>query len=319
MVVFASGFDIVGFAALLAAGLALAVAFVAWRTAWRLRHPPRRGYAWALSRGIAGDPSELDEPLEFASWEIEFEGARLPVWDVRGRERSGPVVALTPGWGDSRVGALVRMPALVSVASRVLVWDPAGLGDSARAHGRGGLRWSMGTRDQFAVVRVLEAAREREGWGASGVVLMGWSAGGGTSIVAGAMAEAEGLGVGGVIAEAPYREAWTPAFNVLRMAGVPWRVTGPMAFAALGVRLGVGARWGGFDRAEHAARLRVPLLLVHGDADAICPVVDSRAIRSAARDATLVEVAGGGHNDLWTEARHAELATRAVREFLLKM
>lgn len=312
------GVDIVGLGALLAVGLALAVVFVTWRTAWRLRHPPRRGYAWALSKGVAGDPSELAHPLAFSAWEISGGGVCVPVWDVRGEDAAGPVVVVTPGWGDSRVGGLVRLPVIGGCASRVLLWDPAGLGDSSRARGRGGVRWPMGTREHATLLRVLKEARRREDWGDRGVVLLGWSAGGGTSIVAGAMEEALALGVKGVIAEAPYREAWTPAFNVLRLAGMPWRVTGPLAFAALGLRLGVGARWRGFDRAGHASRLRVPLLLVHGDADEVCPIEDSRGIREAARDAVLVELAGAGHNNVWTEESHAARAGGAVREFLFR-
>jgi len=309
----------VGLVELLAAGLALAAAFIVWRTAWRLRNPPKRGYAWALARGLPGDPSELREARAFEAWEVEHEGARLPVWDVQGDDEAGPVVVMTPGWGDSRVGGLARLPAIARAAARVLLWDPAGLGDSSRARGRGSVRWPMGTREHDALLRVLESARERAAWGGRGVVLYGWSAGGGTSIVAGAMEGAEEMGVAGVIAEAPYREAWTPAFAVLRLAGMPWRMTGPMAFAALGARLGVGARWRGFDRAEHAARLRVPLLLIHGDADEVCPIEDSRAIREAARDARLVEIPGAGHNNVWTDAAHACVASDAVRGFLARM
>ncbi len=313
---FANGIDIVGLAALLTAGLALALVFVSWRTAWRLRHPPRRGYAWALSKGVAGEPSELDEPFAFSSWEVMHDGVRLPVWDVRGADAEGPAVVLTPGWGDSRVGGLVRLGCVAKSASRVLMWDPAGLGDSSRARGRGGVVWSMGTRDHHGLFRVLHAAREREARGLERVVLMGWSAGAGTSIVAAALERAAELGVVGVIAEAPYREAWTPAFNVLRLAGLPWRVTGPIAFVGIGLRLGVGARWRGFDRAAHAARLRAPLLLLHGDADDVCPVEDSRAIREAARDAALVEAPGAGHNNLWTEPAHSARMCEAVRAFL---
>ncbi|MGE0175873.1 MAG: alpha/beta hydrolase family protein [Phycisphaerales bacterium] len=312
-------FDIVGLGVLLAAGLLLAVAFIVWRTAWRLRHPPRRGYAWALAKGLPGEPSELRTPRTFVAWEVEHEGARLPVWDVRGDVAEGPVVVMTPGWGDSRVGGLARLPVIARSASRVVMWDPAGLGDSTSSRGRGEVKWSMGTDEHVALMRVLEEARAREEWGGRAVVLFGWSAGGGTSIVAGAMEEGQGLGVRGVIAEAPYREAWTPAFNVLRLAGMPWRVTGPITFGVLGARLGLGARWGGFDRAEHAARLRVPLLLIHGDADEVCPVEDSRGIREAARDAELVEIPGAGHNNVWTEEGHAERAGEALRAFLSRM
>jgi len=102
-----------------------------------------------------------------------------------------------------------------------------------------------------------------------------------------------------IIAEAPYRLPKTPASRVMRQAGLPWAGVGPIAYLLLGLRTGAGALWRGFDRAEHAARLRSPLLVIHGDADAICPLEDGRAIAAAAPGGQLLIVEGGRHNDLW--------------------
>lgn len=161
-------------------------------------------------------------------------------------------------------------------------------------------------------------------------MLYGWSMGAGVSVAAageeqqsskaaeqqrGSEAEQWGdVGIVGVIAESPYRLAWTPAFRVMHLAGMPWRVNGPLAFAWLGLRLTGSVRWRGFDRAEHAARVGVPLLVIHGTADEVCPVRDGRAIAGAAPSGRIIEIEGGGHNDLWTEARFAEQCARAVRE-----
>jgi hypothetical protein len=46
------------------------------------------------------------------------------------------------------------------------------------------------------------------------------------------------------------------------------------------------------------ARIDRPILLVHGVADEIIPVHHSRRLAAAARSARLVELAGGGHNDI---------------------
>jgi fermentation-respiration switch protein FrsA (DUF1100 family) len=119
-----------------------------------------------------------------------------------------------------------------------------------------------------------------------------------------------------VIAEAPYRLPRTPARNVLRLSGLPhsWNVA--PAFWMLGLRLGVGVRWRGFDRAEHAARLTSPLLVLHGDADAVCPLIDAEAIveraRAAGVAAQLAVIAGGSHNGLWTDERWARQCRRVV-------
>lgn len=47
-------------------------------------------------------------------------------------------------------------------------------------------------------------------------------------------------------------------------------------------------------------RLHTPLLLVHGDRDALIPIAHSRALQALVPQARLVEVEGAGHNDLHT-------------------
>lgn len=296
-----------GLALLLALGLALAVVLGAWTIARRLRNPPRRTYAWAVARAMPGDPGELARPRAWRAWELEWDGARCPVWDIAGDEPEGCVLVLTPGWGDSRLGALVRLEALGWRCARAIAWDPPGLGECAG-------RWPMGTREHHALARLVRDLRE------SGerrpIALMGWSAGAGTSIAAQALLEERGEGCACVIAEAPYRLAWTPAQRVLRGAGYPWAVIGPLAFACLGVRLGVGARWRGFDRAQIAAGVEAPLLTLHGDADRVCPIEDGEAIAERAVAGELAAIEGGGHNDLWTDERHRARCVEAVGGFL---
>jgi pimeloyl-ACP methyl ester carboxylesterase len=151
---------------------------------------------------------------------------------------------------------------------------------------------------------------------APGVIAYGWSLGGGAAVAAAGMDD-ERL-IDGVITEAPYRVPWTPAFRVMRAAALPWRVNGPIAMALLGVRLGMGPMWrrrGGFDRAVWAAKVRVPVTVIHGNSDAICPIEDGRDIGAGAGPrGRIVEISGGGHNDLWTDARWSTEVGRAVAE-----
>lgn len=299
-----------GFALLLTVGLAIAIGVGAMAIARRLRNPPRRTYAWAVAKGMPGDPGELAAPRAWKGWELEWEGMRCPVWEVEGDDRDGPVVILTPGWGDSKLGALVRMEGLGWRFARAIAWDPPGLGEA-----RG--RWPMGTREHGALAALVRACRE--GGGAREVVLYGWSAGAGTSIAAQALLEGAGEGASCVVAEAPYRLAWTPAERVLRGAGYPWAVIGPLAFAALGLRLGVGARWRGFDRAQIASRVEAPLLVLHGSEDRVCPLEDGGAIARSATAGELTVIEGGGHNDLWTDERFSARSAEAVMGFLAGM
>ena len=62
------------------------------------------------------------------------------------------------------------------------------------------------------------------------------------------------------------------------------------------------------------AQVRVPILIVHGDADRVVPIVHGRLLRDAAPDrVTLLEFSGGDHNTL--ADTHPE-SRRAVIDFL---
>jgi len=301
-----------GLITILLVGLFIAVGLATWWTAHRLRRPPRRTYAWAVAKGAPGDPSELPSPREFFSWTFQWTTGRarpmdLPAWDVLGDDPDGPLLALSPGWGDSRLGALVRIPSLAPHCSRILAWDSPGLGEAPG-------KCPLGTREHLALLDLVRAADA----GDRPVVLMGWSLGAVVSIAAAARG-ADGVRIAGVIAEAPYRQPWTPAYRVLAQAAMPWRVNGPLAFALLGMRLGVGPVWRGFDRAAMASSVSAPLLVVHGSEDAISPVDDGRSIADAAPKGRLEVIDGAGHNDLWTEPAFAEACEHAGGEFLASL
>jgi pimeloyl-ACP methyl ester carboxylesterase len=188
------------------------------------------------------------------------------------------------------------------MASRLVAWDLPGHGE-AEGISELGMREAA---DLWALMEALNADRP--------VVLMGWSLGAGVSIVCGRR------GAAAVIAEAPYREAETPARNVLRARGLPYRTT---VKPAVGLVEALGREWSLlerrrplFDRAAYAAMLPCPLLVVHGAEDEVCPIEDGRAIANSAPDGRIAEIAGAGHNDLWTEPALAARCTAAVRDFL---
>ena len=301
-----------GLLSLLGVGLAVALSLAVWYVMHRISHPPRKTYAWAVSRGLPSDPGELDAPLEFNACEQSLRVGNasklFPVWEIRGEAPDGPVVIFTPGWGDSRIGLLPRLGALRGHASTIIAWDPPGHGDAPGT-------WSKGVREPAMLLELAD-----EAWRSSGkqCVLMGSSAGGGVSVAAAALDAQRPEGeraIIGVIAEAPYRHAPVPARNVIRSTNQPWALNGPIAFALMGIIEGVGPRWRGFDRAELAATLRVPVLVLHGDQDAVCPVDDGRDI-AAASGGELAVIAGGGHNDLWTNEAFGLQSADAVELFM---
>ena len=283
-------------------GLVLALLFgVVW-TVRVLTHPPRRAAGWAIARGLPSAPGEMDRPLEVRTWGLKFEGTILPVWECRGRRADGRAVVLTHGWGDSRYTMLGRVDRLADVCSRVIVWDMPG-------HGEAPGTCSLGVREVGALVSLVHELTDVER-----VVLYGYSLGAGVSIAA---ACELGDVVEGVIAEAPYRLAVTPARNVIRGAGMPWRWNVPVAFWWLGWRLGVGGGWNGFDRTVLAGRLKTerqsPLLVLHGEQDWVCPVEDGQEI-AAAGGGEFVLVPEAGHLDLW-ESPAVDVTWAAVARF----
>lgn len=345
--------DVMGFFILLGMGWMLGVLLLSAYTAWMLTHPPRRTTGYAVSRNLPSTPAEVrvvvdgaERALEYSEWTVRHaRGAELPVWDIGGLNAAGPIVVVTHGWGDSRVVMLTRVSYLVKHARRVLVWDLPAHGDSPRGSSKAftlGLREHQTLRALIATVRASDATTP--------IVLYGYSLGAGISIAAaaedepqiggnqaGSEREDEGRresrrdgarrsAIAGVIAESPYRVPITPAENVLKQTGMPHALNLPLAMLALGLRHGQGAAWlqrsgaGGFDRRELAQQLRVPLLVLHGTADRVCPVDDGRTIAAAPRrdgnTGTLVEIDGGGHLDLWTAEKFAGKSDAAVQRFL---
>jgi len=186
----------------------------------------------------------------------------------------------------------------------MLLWDPPGEGEAPG-------RCRLGVDEHGPLGDLIDrACRDDER-----VVLFGASLGAGTSIVV-AAERSDDARLAGVIAESPYRLPKTPAVNVLRMAGMPWRVQAPLAYWWMGMRLGVGASWTGFDRAAHASKVGVPLLVLHGSQDAISPLADGEAIAKAAAQGRLEIIEGAGHNDLWTEPSFADASVKAVGAFV---
>lgn len=292
---------------LLLIGLAVVVTGAIAYTLHLLTHPPRRTYASAVSASRPGDPSELTEsmggPRKYDSWSTQTDPP-LPVWDIRGDRPEGPEIILTHGWGDSRIGALSRLGSLLPHASRILAWDMRGHGDAPGTS-------TLGVRETDDLCALMEIATPEKP-----LILMGWSMGAGVSIAAAARGTRR---VDAVIAEAPYRLARTPAERMLRKFGLPADVVLPAALILLGSKLGVRKQLlsgVGFDRAAMASQLSCPLLVIHGEADDICPVGDGRSIAAAAPLHRLLLVPEGRHQGLWSQPEHRQLCTQAVGAFL---
>ena len=292
-----------GLVQLLALGAVIFVAAMIVHTVRSLTRPPRRTYAWALSRNVPGDPGELDTPLAFEPFAFRGRRHDLQAWRIEGLDPAGPRVALVHGWGSSRIGALVRIPALARLSREILVCDLEGHGESPGTS-------RMGTSEHEDIRAMLTSA----GAGAP-TLLYGWSMGAGVALRT-ARDFGQELGIAGVIAESPYVHAVTPARNVIRLQGHPVALNLAPAMAWIGLRLGIGPRWRGFARDAIARGLSCPVLVIHGADDPVCPIGDGRSIADAAPDGTLAVIDGAGHNNLWTDPALRERCTEAVGGFV---
>ncbi len=231
---------------------------------------------------------------------------------------------------------MVRFAALRGVVSKVVAWDLPGHGESGGKCELGAGEWGVLVeiveRLQGAAIEAEEARLEALGdsdldegvvssalpGGERPVVLYGWSMGAGVTLEAAASLAGTGR-VCGVIAEAPYAEVFTPARNVMVEMGMPWRATLRPALFVAGLTRAKGPMWRGFDRRTLAAEVDAPVLVLHGDADAICPPADGRAIAEAARDGVYVEIAGGTHDGLWVDEGTRGRMAEVVCGFLERM
>lgn len=308
---------LLGFAGLLALGLLLAWCILVIFTARRLTRPPRRGTGYAIIRSLPEDPAKLTlatGAARFTYWPLRTaDGLDLPVWDITGENPSGPIIIFSHGWGESRWFALSRFAALAPHCSRFICYDLRSHGESPAAS-----RCLMGTREVDDLLALVDIVQPLAAPGPQlPLVLYGFSLGSGVSIAAAADPRLKGR-VSAVIAEAPYRLPQTPASAVMRLADMPWRSNVIPAIWLAGLLSGSPTTRrattpnGTFDRAVHAARLSVPLTVIHGQVDAISPPIDGQAIAAAAGPhGRFIQISGAGHIDLW-QPPFASAAAEAV-------
>lgn len=266
-----------------------------------LTRPPRRTYAWALAKNIPGDPGECDEPYAFETFELRAESTEIECWRVKGQNPDGPIVVMTHGWGSSKQGGLKRLAGVIPEASEVILWDLPGHGESAGA-------CRLGTSEHRVLCALIESISSEQR-----IVLFGWSMGAGICLRA-ASELADRANIVSVICEAPYIYAITPARNVIALRGFPTRFNLPPAFALLGIFFGIGPRWDRFARDEIAKQLGVPVVVLHGKQDPVCPSSDGERIAQAARNGRCELIAEAGHNNLWSDPRFREQSARVVLE-----
>ncbi len=292
----------IGLVQLLLIGFGLYLVSLIVYTVWGLTHPRRQTYASAVHRNQPGDPSELDAPVAYEERTITGTQGDLSLWIIKGENPTGPRVVMSHGWGSGKIGALKRLAPTLKNASQVVIWDMPGHGDSdGTTH--------LGSTEHQDLACVLDSLEPDQP-----TVLFGWSMGSGVSLAC-ARAFGKEHSIIAVICESSYITALTPARNVIRLRGVPYRLNLKPAILILGTLLGVGPTWRGFARDQIVKDIDLPILILHGDVDPVSPVADAKQIASAAPNAQLVIIKGGGHNNLWTDEIYRQHMCEAMDSF----
>lgn len=268
----------------------------------------------------SGAPSE-SLGLAHEDVEVASELGAMPAWHVPADDagelaESGTWAVLVHGRGATREECLRAVPPLHRLGLPVLV--PSYRNDLDAPRDPAG-RYHLGDREWLDVEAGLEWAVAR---GARRVVLVGWSMGGAIVLQAATRSSAADRVVA-VVLDAPVVDWHDVLAHHSRVNHVP----GPVA--RLGhamMRHPLGRRVVGLEQpldlrrlnwVARASELRLPVLLVHSDADEFVPNGPSKALAAARPDlVTLVPWRHGRHTKEWNTDpdRWDEVVTAFVRE-----
>jgi pimeloyl-ACP methyl ester carboxylesterase len=233
------------------------------------------GYLWLRQERLLFEPTPLpqDEPLvhdpDVHEQFIDVPGARLSVAQLRLPNPRGVVFFLHGNSGNLR-DCLVDLDAFRQVNFDVVMFDYRGYGKSTSR---------IGSEEQLrSDVRTVWAQFAPQYQGKR-VVISGQSLG--TALAAGLAAElcASGHSPDLTLLVSPYS-----SMRALADELYPWVPRKVLRYP--------------LHTAEHAARLSGPLMLIHGDKDALIGIHHSHALRTAAPAAQLHCVEGAGHSDM---------------------
>ncbi len=249
-----------------------------------------------------GDPLEA-HGLGFETVQVASPLGSMPAWFVPGTGNTWAV--MVHGKGANRRETLRLLPTLVERGLPCLAItyrNDAETANSADArYGYGRHEWE----DLEAAVRF---ALEH---GAECVVLVGYSMGGAiclSFLAKSALAHA----VTGLIFDSPMVDLRETVAHGATNAGLPRRV---LSYSNRVTSRRYRLNWDEVDYLKGVANIRPPILLLHGDADAVVPVSTSdRLAEALPGQVTYVRIPGAGHVHGWNVDR--ERYTEAVRTFL---
>ncbi|MCH2160502.1 MAG: alpha/beta hydrolase [Phycisphaerales bacterium] len=271
-----------GLLILLFCGYALVIVILVTLCTWNARRPRRHAMGWALANDAPLSPASLDIPFE--EWTLDRpDNVRLTVWDVPGLDPTAPCLILLHGWSRSRLTWLVRLGWWRDRASRIIIPDFRGHGDSTPDGS------TLGDADAQDIAELITRSD------ATRIVLVGRSMGSVVAIKAAGEHTAVAQGtIQGVIAVAPYERLADTIRARLWLHGLP---TTPVVQLTMLMLRVLGFR----DRSTTAAsrNLDVPLLVIQGGRDPVSNLKSAREICEASPAGELIVVDDAAHGDHW--------------------
>jgi alpha-beta hydrolase superfamily lysophospholipase len=269
----------------------LGLAVVEW-VAWMLVLPSRRPGTLAAQVTFAIDPDaperRLGDPIVAVAPDgVGLAGLWHPARNPEGHNRG--TVLLLHGYAEDPSGLQERMDALNAHG-----WDVAAL--DLRAHGRsGGDRASFGAREARDVstwIDILITSGRLGDQSNPTVALWGRSMGASVCVHA-----ASDKRIAALVLEAPYADLKVPLLRVVKRKRAPFA----RLFAALIARR--TRRLSGISLfrpspIELAPAIHAPVLIIHGTQDPLVSLAEVRRFADAFSRATLIEIAGAGHNSV---------------------
>ncbi|HET7031442.1 MAG TPA: alpha/beta fold hydrolase [Candidatus Limnocylindrales bacterium] len=274
------------FAALAAAPFALAYRFA-------LLYRVKAGYP--TPRPPQRTPADLGLPFEAVEAPTD-DGLTLPAWFVpaRGGE-PGPGVAIVHGWESARDRLLPIVQFLHAAGFHCLAIDIRGHGANPKER----LPITAGEfgTDALAAWRALAGRPE-----VTSAAILGHSMG----AIGALLAASNEPRVAAVVATSSPADPWRLTRQTFRLARLPFPDVIAYPLAWLTSRVYVRPRGHGLVSTSASAALRritVPVLLVHGDQDAVIPVEHlhrlARVTTGSGTPAEILEIAGGQHSWLY--------------------
>ncbi len=245
--------------------------------------PPRRSFGAALARGYPTDPQDIG--LEGQEREFTLPGGAVTLgFVVRGAKAGGPLALVLHGHGSGRYSALARAKWLAPACSQVVCFDWRGHGD---CRGPGGRRCDFGANAGADVAAVVAQVG-----GDAPLVLMGCSMGAACALRA-ALWPRLAPRVKALVLDGAYRRWSIGVRNRLAEIKKPVYFFFMVAFVV--ERLLPHLRRE--DTAAYAAKLNCPVLFLHGESDAACPIDATRQVAAAVPHglAEFVVFPGAGH------------------------